>query len=201
MDITPQPPIHQVADTWHRRLCPVNDWLVLSGDLHEDVDKAVEQIREWEEAGITHVIDVREEWSDEQLVADVAPGITYMHLPTHDHGGAQSDEWFEAGLEAARIAREHPDAKVLVHCHMGVNRGPSMGFRILLDEGVEPVQALEMIRAARPIAAVLYAEDALDHHFNGVDDQATRERLREWMEAHPIDIAGIISRINRTAHR
>jgi hypothetical protein len=51
--------------------------------------------------------------------------------------------------------------KVFVHCHMGINRGPSTAFAILLDQGMAPEQAFDLIRAKRPIAAVYYAEDAL----------------------------------------
>jgi len=45
---------------------------------------------------------------------------------------------------------------------MGINRGPSMGFAILLATGMEPVAALTAIRRVRPIAAISYAGDALD---------------------------------------
>ena len=207
MDATAFPfpdPAHQMADTWHRRLCPVTDWLVLSGDLHHDPVRAERQVAGWAVAGITHVIDVREEWSDEALVADLAPQITYHHLGTHDAGHRQADEWFDAGLAASRAARADGACRLLVHCHMGVNRGPSMGFRLLLDEGWEPVAALEVIRVARPIAAVLYADDALRHHLGRIGAETTEGAshladVAGWLDDHPIDVEGIIRRIHRTA--
>ncbi|MCV9993567.1 hypothetical protein OIU93_04550 [Paeniglutamicibacter sp. ZC-3] len=47
---------------------------------------------------------------------------------------------------------------------MGINRGPSMGFAILLDRGHSPIEAFDMIRAARPQAFIAYAQDALAAH-------------------------------------
>ena len=87
---------------------------------------------------------------------------------------------------------------------MGVNRGPSMGFRLLLDQGMNPISALEAIRSARPIAAVLYAEDALRHHLGRIGTETTEGQthltaVQDWLDEHPIDVVGIIRRINRTA--
>ena len=57
---------------------------------------------------------------------------------------------------------------MLAHCHMGINRGPSMGFAILLALGWDAEEALDAIHAARPIAFIAYAEDALRwHHGEG----------------------------------
>jgi protein-tyrosine phosphatase len=61
------------------------------------------------------------------------------------------------GLVFAETAFESPNGKLLVHCAMGINRGPSMAFRILLELGWEPLAALEAIRSARPIADIGYA--------------------------------------------
>ena len=62
---------------WHRQLCPVTDGIIISGDLSQDPDQAVQQLKGWEQAGITHVLDTRVEWSDEELVellrADLTP--------------------------------------------------------------------------------------------------------------------------------
>lgn len=199
----PFPP--QPADIW-RTLCFVDDWLAVSGDLATDVGEAaaLSQLREWQEAGITHILDVRGEWHDRDFVARHAPEITYTWLGTHDRGGAQSDDWYEAGLAVAEQVRRD-GGRLVVHCHMGVNRAPSMAFRFLLADGVESIEAVSRIRAARPIAAVLYAESALGHHHRttGVDPSvsvAERRALNEWMRANDVDTYWIISRI-RAAER
>jgi protein-tyrosine phosphatase len=144
-------------------LCPVTDQIIISGDLSEDPAVAAEQIDGWERVGITHVLDTRSEWSDRDLVADQAPGLVYGWIGTDDFGLAQPDEWFDAGVAFATEALIDPDAVVLVHCHMGINRGPSMAFRILLELDWKPIEALDAIRNARPIADVAYAGDALEH--------------------------------------
>ena len=119
-----------------------------------------------------------------------------------DDGGVQPDEWFDAGVQAAVEALSDPDAVVLVHCHMGVNRGPSMAYAILLALGWDAVEALNAIRAARPIAGVIYAGNALSwwHRTNG-SSQLTFERdearVAQWFRRNPLDVSWVVSRIWR----
>jgi len=192
------------VELWHRTLCKVTDWLYLCGDLPSEEDLAVSQLEEWRREGITAIVDVREEWSDERLVAKYAPEMNYFHLGTHDDGGAQTAEWFEEGLDALHHALQEREAKVVVHCHMGVNRGPSMGFAYLLDQGWQPIDALTAIRAARPIAAVAYASDALRAHQDrrAVGEAAAleqRQAIRQWMDDNDIDVRTVIRRIRQAS--
>jgi len=192
------------VELWHRTLCKVTDWLYLCGDLPSEHDLALLQLEQWRDEGITAIIDVRQEWSDEKLVADFAPEISYFHLGTHDNGGAQSPSWFEDGLDALHEALRDREAKIVVHCHMGVNRGPSMGFAYLLDQGWQPVDALTAIREARPIAAVAYASDALRAHHDRrfVGEEAAREQrqaIQAWMESNDIDVRTVIRRIRQAS--
>ncbi len=174
---------------WHRQLCPVTDGIIISGDLSEDPDQAVRQLHGWQQAGITHVLDTRVEWSDEELVAEHAPDIVYGWIGTDDDGDTKPDEWFDAGLAFSSDALSDPDAVVLVHCHMGINRGPSMAYRILLESGWDPIDALDAIRDARPIADIGYAEDALNHYHRSHAVPAEcrthdRDRLVMWRHEH-----------------
>jgi protein-tyrosine phosphatase len=91
------------------------------------------------------------------------------------------DEWFDAGVAFALDALKDPDAQVLAHCHMGINRGPSMAYAILLATGMEPVAALTAIRQARPIAAIAYDGDALDwwHRADGTPAPVAKRQRRE----------------------
>jgi protein-tyrosine phosphatase len=174
---------------WHRRLCLLTDQIIISGDLSEDPAVAAEQIDHWERVGITHVLDTRSEWSDKELVADLSPGIVYGWIPTDDYGGPQPDRWFDDGVTFAVEALIEPDTVVLVHCHMGINRGPSMAYRILLELGWDPIEALDAIRKARPIADLAYAGDALDHfHRRGDVPQDLRDedlgRFEAWRRGY-----------------
>jgi protein-tyrosine phosphatase len=83
---------------------------------------------------------------------------------------------------------------VLTHCHMGVNRGPSLGFAVLLAQGWDPVEALDTIRTARPIAWVAYAEDALRWHHGEASPEleADLRRLQEWRDDTQLDMHSVI---------
>ena len=174
---------------WQRRLCLVTDQIIISGDLSENPEAAAKQISRWERVGITHVLDTRSEWSDKELLTEVSPGIVYGWIGTDDTGRAQPDEWFDAGVTFAMEALTEPDTVILIHCHMGINRGPSMAFRALLELGWDPIDALDAIRNARPIADIGYAGDALDHfHRRGNVPAASRiedlDRFEAWKHGY-----------------
>ena len=83
---------------------------------------------------------------------------------------------------------------------MGINRGPSMAFAILLATGMEPAAALTAIRAARPIAAIAYDDDALDwwHRTSGTPEsvaKAQRAQVDAWHRGNPLDVVRFIRSI------
>jgi len=177
--------------------------LATGGDLPANRQDAVRVLQEWRSLGITHVVDNRFEWSDDDLVAEHCPEIHYLHLGVDDAGQQMPDGWFDLGTEWVRGALQDPEAKVLVHCHMGINRGPTMAYACLLMLGHDPIEAMTMIRSARPIAAIGYAEDALDwhHRTSGASRRqqlADRQRLEAWREANWIDVVRIIREIRAT---
>lgn len=187
-------------EDWWRFPCQVTSRLIASGDLPTETAGARDLLERWVELGVTHIVDVRGECSDEQFVAEHAPHISYLWAGTHDAGGSQSAGWFDEVLDGLGSALTDPDAVVLVHCHMGVNRGPSMALRLMLEQGYEAIAALNAIRVARPIAAVLYAEEAVDHYHRAIGSPDTkRYRARRdaaaWLDEHPIDVGWVISRI------
>jgi dual specificity phosphatase 3 len=173
--------------------------LAVGGDLNAfDDTLATEQLDEICRLGITHVLDVRLEWEDEQTFAERAPHVRYLHSGIDDAGQAVPFEWFERTVGWAEQAwRDDPDAVVLAHCHMGINRGPSLGFAILLALGWDPVEAIAAIRTARPVANVWYAADALTWHQRrtGVDPEtaaAQHAALEAWREENPLDVVRVI---------
>ena len=191
--------------SWWRRLCEVTDRLFVCGDLprlHVDPEGFRRVLAEWVDAGITHIVDLRGEANDTVDVALVAPHIEYVWLGTHDAGGDQEFSWFDDGVAAVTGALADPDARVVVHCHMGVNRAPSMAFAALLALGYDIEDGLDAIRDARPIAAILYAEDAVawfaDH--SGWDTNWAAElrmQVRAWHATNRLDTAWVINRIRR----
>ncbi len=172
--------------------------LLVGGDLdYFDTDLAAKQLDELVSVGLTHVVDVRQEWSDEELFADAAPQVHYLHHGVDDAGQRIPSEWFEVGVSYVLDALTAPGTTVLVHCHMGINRGPSLGYAVLLGLGWEPMEAITAIRTARPIAFVDYAGDALvwHHQRRGSGKKALRrdlQRLAEWRETYELDAAEVI---------
>lgn len=175
----------------------VTEQLLVGGDLDtRDGGTAVAQLEELVSAGVTHLVDARVEWSDEQWVFARSPAIAYLHHGLDDAGQQVPGPWFDAGVSWAVSAIEQ-GGRVLAHCHMGINRGPSLGFAVLLSQGWDAIEALDRIRAARPIAWVAYAEDALRWHHEK-QGSAPREldgdlrRLRRWREENELDLAEVI---------
>ncbi len=149
------------------------DWVISNlatgGDLPFIEEDAQQHIKDWVQSGVTHVIDMRMEHSDEDLVELYAPQIKYLHNQSDDaYGYRMPQDVLDAGVQFARQA-EREGGKVLAHCHMGINRGPSMAFAILLDRGWDPVAAFDRIKRRRPQSYIAYALDALrsDHRRQG----------------------------------
>lgn len=83
---------------------------------------------------------------------------------------------------------------------MGINRGPSAGFAVLLALGWDPVDALAAIRGARPIANVAYWAGALDWHLDRLaapeaERRRQHGRVREWRDCNRLDVVAVIRRI------
>ncbi|MDP9434838.1 MAG: dual specificity protein phosphatase family protein [Actinomycetota bacterium] len=172
--------------------------LAIGGDLSSEPEQARRQLEELCRLGITHVVDARIEWSDAELCAAHAPHLRYLHHGMDDAGQSVPAEWFERAVSWVEdVWAEQPDAVVLTHCHMGINRGPSLGFAVLLALGWDPAEAMAALRAARPQANVWYAADALRWHQarTGVDaDTAARQHaaLAAWREANPLDVVRLV---------
>lgn len=173
----------------------VTDFLAVGGDLAYDDQRAVEQALELVDKGITHVLDVRHEADDAELW-ELVPEVTYRWDGIDDAGQRLPFEWFDGvvGWATEAIAA---GGVVLTHCHMGINRGPSAGYAVLLGLGWDPVEALAAIRAARPIAHIWYAEDALDWRLDRTgatasERRSVRARVKAWRAKNSLDVVRII---------
>lgn len=181
----------------HANASFVTPYLAIGGDLDTTRhDVAVGQLEELHGAGISHVIDVRVEWSDEEWVREQKSGIDYLHLGIDDDGQRVPDEWFDEGVGFGVKAIES-DGVVLAHCHMGINRGPSMGFAILLALGWDAREALDAIHQARPISYLAYAEDALRWHHGESSPELERalEQLEQWRRDTDLDMGSVIRKV------
>jgi dual specificity phosphatase 3 len=183
----------------------ITDHLFTGGDLplHLGPDAMASHLHEMQDAGLTHILDNRMEWSDEDFVATHGPDMHYLHNGQDDAGQRMPDSWFDRGVSFALTALQTPGSAVLAHCHMGINRGPSMAYAIMLAQGWSPVDALDAIRDARPIAAIGYAGDALDwwhrrSRATSLEIARDRAAVRAWFDEHPLDVVRIIRSVRET---
>lgn len=185
-----------------RRLCWVTDRIAISGDLPTDRTAALAQLAYWEDNGVTHEIDVRFEANDEAFV-HANSSVTYANFGVDDDGGPREHSWFDDVVEhVTAVLQSDPDAKVVVHCHLGVNRAPSVVLAIMLALGWEAVPALRRIRDERPIAGIIYAGDAVVWNGirNGLDDEeidSTLDQVRAWFRRNPLDLGWVIRSLHR----
>lgn len=143
----------------------INDTLACGGDFSYTPERALAQLDDLLQQDVGYVIDCRQEADDFEAWMPV-DGVQYHWLPSEDRiGYHMPPQHFDRAVAIARRA-EAEGRKVFVHCHMGVNRGPSTAFAILLDRGMDPVAAFDLIRERRPQAGISYAEDALVAHLD-----------------------------------
>lgn len=185
--LAPEPGRNEMSSTlwseWQDQLCRVGDRIIVTGELDRgDDDNARRQLDAWVEAGVTTIVDVRAEADDRAFVARHASDIRYVWAGVDDHGGTQAGAWFDTVLAELGDAIEDPAETILVHCQMGVNRGPSMAYRILLEQGWGVLDALKAIRRARPIAEIIYADSAV-RHFHDSGRTADAERVAREIRA------------------
>jgi len=129
--------------------------LATGGGLWDELDA-----RAVVDAGITHVVTVARELEDD--VRRLFDGQV-VHLANGTIDGADSDaaRWFGRSIEfSLRALDSDPAAKVLLHCSVGINRGPSSAYAVLRALGHAPNEALELILEARPFAGLIRLDDA-----------------------------------------
>lgn len=169
-------------DAKYANISWLNDWLATGGDFSFDPDLALRQYDELIDMDINLVIDCRREANDSMIWK--ATEVEYLHLPTEDrYGWRIPPEHFDAAVAAARPVIEGR-GKVFVHCHMGVNRGPSTALAVLLDHRYSPQRAYDLIREKRPEAGLVYATDAFAAHMarRGTAPDNRKRRMREFRQ-------------------
>lgn len=155
--------------------------IATGGDLSHIPEYATEQVVDLLNQGVDVIIDCRAEWSDFGVWEDTP--VEYHWLPTDDfRGHVVGAEHFKNAIDIAAGAFMQ-NKKVFVHCHMGVNRGPSTAMAILMVfRGLSAERAFDLIRKKRPIAGIAYAEEAAvaawqDHGFSEEEIVPMRENF------------------------
>ena len=103
-------------------------------------------------AGITHIINTQLEFDDStlRLEGDHEPEILWLEMD--DDFQPKPADLFRAGARFALKAYERPASSLLVHCASGVHRAPMVALAILRVLGYGHRDALDLLRARRPVA-------------------------------------------------
>ncbi len=109
-------------------------------------------------AGITHVLDLREEteWAPPRFGADAIEamakmGITRLHLPIEDMGAPQPQD-FDRAVAWIEKALAQSNAKVYLHCRAGMERTAAMAIAFwIAREGISYDAAFRNLRGKRAI--------------------------------------------------
>lgn len=156
----------------------VNDWLTVGGDL--DLAQVLTKTSRMDvveslvaERGVTHVLDLRSEWTDAEVWRTLAPSVVYRHAPiTDSYSHFVGESWYtavEEFVERFWLTTEG-SPRMYIHCHMGINRAPSAAMLALLtlDYDLDPFEAFLQVREARPVAGLVYAEQVGRRHLRNL---------------------------------
>jgi len=100
--------------------------------------------------GITAVVDLRAEDRDDDDALRAA-GIELLHLPTPDLEAAVVPV-LDKGVAFVSGQLER-GGKVLIHCRHGIGRSPLLALCLLVDQGWEPLDALERAKVCREVVS------------------------------------------------
>ena len=135
-----------------------NNEILTYTDFHDDLSWLTERLavsgcfaagdvaRLADERLIRAVIDLRDEDCDEPAIL-ARHGIALLHLPTPDMSAA-TQTMLDRGVA---FAREHLSrgSRILIHCQHGVGRSPLLALCVMVDCGMEPLEALTQAKNRR----------------------------------------------------
>jgi protein-tyrosine phosphatase len=126
---------------WQPDLAWVTEHVGVGGSFPNN--RAAELARDHE---VRAVIDLRGESCDDEEALRAA-GIAFLHLPTPDVEPVDVEK-LDRGVEFAKqfIARGE---KVVIHCQHGIGRSALLALCVLVDSGLEPLEALRHAKDRR----------------------------------------------------
>lgn len=128
------------------RVDRVAPWLYIGPVLGPDVLPALL------DRGITHVLDLREEGSDDPAIM-AQLGLRWRRIAIPDREPPTDDQieiivdWLDSEADASE------DQAVYVHCHAGVSRTPTVAIALLMHQDLTLAEAQRAVFAARPEVA------------------------------------------------
>lgn len=142
------------------------------------------------------VIDARSDYERfagwDEVLATYNPQATLIHAPMYDEAGSTGNtrDFMLLHDRLYRLQGKRRARPIFVHCHMGINRSPSIVFFLMLMGYFHgsPRVAYKRLRAVRPEAGIKYSAEALEAGMSliqagGMGQDGVRYRqgqLEEW---------------------
>jgi protein-tyrosine phosphatase len=123
--------------------------LAVGGRIHPEDIKALAA------AGVAHVVDTRSEYSDD-AEALAKEHIELLYLPTADTRPLTIEQM----LQGAQWVQERMEqgGRVLIHCEHGVGRSAQLTCAVLIYDGMNAHDALQLVQEKRWQAAPNYRQ-------------------------------------------
>lgn len=146
--------------------CPgKHDSLAATGRWARDLDIDLAAIQKWGAKLVLTLIEPSEliELNVSQLGKKVeALDMVWKHLPIADYSVPDASfeaQWLTCGAEIRQRLKDGQD--ILVHCKGGLGRAGMIAARLLAELGMEPEQAIRLVRKNRPGAIETKQQEAL----------------------------------------
>jgi protein-tyrosine phosphatase len=101
--------------------------------------------------GIDSIVDLRAEESDDPDLLG-RHGLRFLHLPMTDTDALTQAQMRDGSRWVA--SERAAGRKVLAHCQHGRGRSVMLVAAVLMNEGLSATEAIERIRARRPLVAL-----------------------------------------------
>jgi ADP-ribosyl-[dinitrogen reductase] hydrolase len=146
-----------------------------TGSWDRDLNVDLDAIRDWGAAAVVTLVEseeltlLRAERLGEETVRR---GMRWFHLPIADVSTPDEEfeqRWDVEGAEIRALLRDGRD--VLIHCRGGLGRAGTIGARLLVELGMEPAEAIQQVRAARPGAIETTAQERYVHSLGRASDR------------------------------
>lgn len=128
------------------RVDQVAPWLLIGPELlHSQYEDLVDR-------GVTHVLDLREEGTDDPEVLRML-GIAWRRVPVADRRAPTHEQLAEIINWLDADANPNTDQALYVHCQAGLGRTPTVAIALLMQHDLSLAEAHRMVLSARPEAA------------------------------------------------
>ena len=113
--------------------------------------------------GVTHVINLRHGKHGKKIRE-----FESLWLPFRDDKEPRPRWFYRHALRFYQKAMRQPNSKILVFCHHGISRSPSLAYFFLRIDGSSPARAKSIVLKARKCARVVPAYQRSGENFRSL---------------------------------